>query len=793
MIGNLLAAVRNRAFLSKLILYTLAVSLLPILLISLFFYHNAKLSLKSELHRANSSYLSQTANAMEMVITQTNNSIGQFLVDSAITDFELFPRGRYYEHHNGQFTDRELPFLGNYLNMKKKVLTNLDNLQYANEFVYSVYYIDTVKGIVLEAAGSYYRLPEALPFEEARRLLPPNAEFYPYVMELRSVQGRDGELSDILPVIYKTSASNNFIVVNLDAGKLYDKMVMDSSLDKAQTFFVLSRQGNIILHAGHSSAIEKITQNLKGLALTAASGEPVEIVNEVDNLLMTYKVSPLLGFTFVNAVDLNELYKGINDLRSVIVTASLLLFVATGLLAVLTTRSLYHPLSRLIHYMKSPDLDRGQRKRRESRFGEMNWIESSWEQAIQEKKTMQERLQESMPAYRDKFLGSLIRKNDYGIEDIQKRMAYLGMDYKGHSFMLLLSFEDRHNHHSDIASKNINNLQVMDRLQQLIDSRGAGFAVEMNENEIAVVIEGSKDDMSGVFAFAEEIKDALQSAGGTDFTIGIGCYCADMNELQRAYAQAQEAVMCRTIGGCEEIIYIEDVRLASRPVFAYPDEQQAALTGHIKNGQLDYVESSFQEWVAAVKRQSGHVPYRFVQGAFLQLLVHLTEIMDSAQLDTNDVLHVQSNYYAVLLQMKEIDDMAEWLGTIASTIAAHIHETFKQKGSRYIEEALRMIEEHNGLELSLTAAAERLKVNPSYLSRVFKEKTGENFSEYITKVRLNRSKSLLLETDLLVKEIGERLGYAQSNYFIRLFREFTGMTPAEFRRRHRDEISEPCD
>jgi len=638
MIGGLLTAVRNRTFFSKLIVFTLVVSLLPILLISLFFYHNAKSSLKSELHRANSGYLSQTANAMEMVLSQTNNSIGQFLVDSAITDFELFPRGRYYELHNGPYSERELPFLEKYLSMKKKVLSNLENLQYANEFVYSVYYVDTSKGIVLEAAGSYLRSPENLEFEDAKRLLPANAAHFPHFMELRSGLRSDGGLVDILPVVYKTSASNNYIVVNLDAGKLYDKLVIEPESGRNHTFFVLSEEGRIILHADNKPGLKEAAL-LQGVHALAEEGgkTPVEVVDEGENRLITYKKSPLLGWTFVNAIALNDLYKGINALRNIVVTASLLLIIATGLLAFMVSRAIYVPLFR-------------------------------------ERNKMQEKLDESLPAYRDKFLGSLIRHNEYGAEEISKRMAFLGIECRQENLVLLLLHLEERRDRS----------QVADSLQQLINDRGAGFAVETGEQEIAVVVDGSGDELTKIFAFAEWLKNQLRLACGTVCTIGIGRCCENMSELNRAYTEAQEAVRSRAIGGDGQIIYIGDVRF-------------------------------------------------------------------------------------------------------------HLQETVKQKGSRHIEEALKMIEDDGGAELTLSVAAERLNVSPSYLSRVFKEGTGENFSEYLTKVRMNRSKSLLLETDMLVKEIGERLGYTQSNYFIRLFREFTGMTPAEFRRNHANRTLDPTE
>ncbi|MNI78493.1 HTH-type transcriptional regulator YesS [compost metagenome] len=95
-----------------------------------------------------------------------------------------------------------------------------------------------------------------------------------------------------------------------------------------------------------------------------------------------------------------------------------------------------------------------------------------------------------------------------------------------------------------------------------------------------------------------------------------------------------------------------------------------------------------------------------------------------------------------------------------------------------------MIERDCGDSISLTLIAEKLGLNPSYLSRSFKEKTGQTFLVYLTAARIEKSKEMLIHSDLKVKDICERIGYVKVNYFIKLFKECTGTTPGEFRKMH---------
>lgn len=85
-------------------------------------------------------------------------------------------------------------------------------------------------------------------------------------------------------------------------------------------------------------------------------------------------------------------------------------------------------------------------------------------------------------------------------------------------------------------------------------------------------------------------------------------------------------------------------------------------------------------------------------------------------------------------------------------------------------------------DLSLDLLAEVVHLNPSYLSRLFKEITGQNLSAYITDVRMEKAAQLLDQTDLRVHEVMEAVGYQKSQHFARLFREKYGVTPKEYRK-----------
>jgi len=91
------------------------------------------------------------------------------------------------------------------------------------------------------------------------------------------------------------------------------------------------------------------------------------------------------------------------------------------------------------------------------------------------------------------------------------------------------------------------------------------------------------------------------------------------------------------------------------------------------------------------------------------------------------------------------------------------------------------IQNHPDGDLRLQALADVIHLHPIYLSHLFKQETGENLSDYVTCVRMNRAKQLLKETSLKVYDISRLVGYQSPKHFMLVFKKEVGMTPGSYR------------
>lgn len=136
----------------------------------------------------------------------------------------------------------------------------------------------------------------------------------------------------------------------------------------------------------------------------------------------------------------------------------------------------------------------------------------------------------------------------------------------------------------------------------------------------------------------------------------------------------------------------------------------------------------------------------------------------------------------------------EALSILAPYMAKKSSKTTNQEGpntitspddsapSKMVAGVIEMIKAQLTENLSLEEVAKALHISSPYLSKIFKEQTGKTFSGYITDLRIERSKALLTNTQLSIKEVGFKVGYHDPNYFVRLFKKVTGYTPTEYQK-----------
>lgn len=107
----------------------------------------------------------------------------------------------------------------------------------------------------------------------------------------------------------------------------------------------------------------------------------------------------------------------------------------------------------------------------------------------------------------------------------------------------------------------------------------------------------------------------------------------------------------------------------------------------------------------------------------------------------------------------------------------------ESKLSKSVMEAVKYMRKHYSEPISLESVSAEVHLKTDYLSRIFKEETGMNYSAFLAEIRLKKAAYLLNNTSERVQEIGKAVGYPNVSYFSTTFKKRFGLNPYEFRRK----------
>ncbi|WMT43025.1 helix-turn-helix domain-containing protein [Paenibacillus sp. D2_2] len=131
--------------------------------------------------------------------------------------------------------------------------------------------------------------------------------------------------------------------------------------------------------------------------------------------------------------------------------------------------------------------------------------------------------------------------------------------------------------------------------------------------------------------------------------------------------------------------------------------------------------------------------------------------------------------------IQTIDELQQWASELISEFRSEMQDDLSRHRKSLVAQVQQYIQSHLSADLCLQTIADRVHLHPVYLSKVYKKETGENMTEYVYQLRMDKALSLLNNRELKVYEVAEQVGYNNPAYFIRVFKNHFNVTPQEYR------------
>lgn len=140
--------------------------------------------------------------------------------------------------------------------------------------------------------------------------------------------------------------------------------------------------------------------------------------------------------------------------------------------------------------------------------------------------------------------------------------------------------------------------------------------------------------------------------------------------------------------------------------------------------------------------------------------------------------------YRSLYRMQHVEQVNDWLACFRDGLCEFLKNRRKTYKDHVVTNVQKYINNHIEERLSLNDVAAVFGLSSNYLSALFKKTCNVGFSEYITQRKIARAKTLLLEQDMKIYEVADKLGFESAFYFSKVFKKVEGISPREYMQAH---------
>lgn len=395
-----------------------------------------------------------------------------------------------------------------------------------------------------------------------------------------------------------------------------------------------------------------------------------------------------------------------------------------------------------------------------------------------------QQIQESLPVLKEKFLWELVSGNFNDRTAILERAEYLNMhSMERGSFGVIIIHLDSYRSLSEDYSekeKQLLNRSVENYIKEAIKGVGEVFGIKSGEFGILVNLEASSESQGeySLQLICEAIQGILQSRCQWSTTIGIGRLYNDILNIPDSFYEAGEAVKYKLVLGKGQIIFIGDIECNPDYSSRHSDELEKDIVFTVKNGDKSRIHQCVENYYRIHLKK---VDIEYIRWVSMKLLYAVSISLADSGESISDVMGREPELWECLSQYDTLQEVQDWIEGILLEIADRILMKRCTKNKPVIDKVIEYLNKHYMENFSLKNLADEIYLSPNYICSLFKQEVGRNISDYLTLVRIEKAKELLMDHRLKVYEISNMLGFTDSRYFNKIFKKYTGMNLTEFR------------
>ena len=392
---------------------------------------------------------------------------------------------------------------------------------------------------------------------------------------------------------------------------------------------------------------------------------------------------------------------------------------------------------------------------------------------------IKEKMENVIPVIENGFIFSILFR-EYFEEDIDRYKELLDI-HTANCYMMAFVFGDTQegNYMTNAVGSSIKTIDSFHTISDIIKESFGCFVGNIMSNKIPVCIPTDEPAMDyeervELIDKCRALSTRLHKETGISFRIGIGSIVPFIDAME-SYQDAIKAL----INSTGRVGHVDDLSIGCDYEDNYPIALEKKIFDELKDGHVNECMQAcgdFFEWME--KTETGDI-----NNIRLKCLEFVLRAESEAYLSGGMTYRFESreDYLPEIMTTADLGEIRKWY---MDKIGEACHNVLVKRGEKsndIVDSAKRYIDENYNKDVSLDDISRLMNLSPYYFSKLFKERTGENFVEFLTRVCIDKAKEMLESPEKSIKEICSEVGYSDPNYFSRIFKKVVGIPPTEYR------------
>ncbi len=327
-------------------------------------------------------------------------------------------------------------------------------------------------------------------------------------------------------------------------------------------------------------------------------------------------------------------------------------------------------------------------------------------------------------------------------------------------------------------------------IDRITDSMEDVIAIQKGvEGWAFLLISETPEDMDvQLEAFKERLLEMMKEYPEAEYFGGIGRKVVRIKELKKSYMDADKAFIGRFSLNSNQIISLDQLRTFEEETelatgFANVEHSREIIGKFLSNGAQSEIDDFLNLYMEEFTRDALTSE---IMRQYLIMDIYITVMAFYEKLGIEDEgFKARAEQIRTRMQKKQSpSELANELKELLLIIVDMRDRLSERRYSDIIGKAKEVLEEtYMQDDISLNSVAEMVGMSPSYFSSIFSKESGKTFVEYLTEIRMEKAKELLMCSSMKTSDIGHSVGYKDSHYFSYIFKKKQGCSPKEYRAR----------